>query len=131
MPSPENKTFKVYQASAGSGKTYTIVKEYLKLCLKSRASVANYSQILAITFTNMAANEMKDKVVKQLVSIINSSMEQAPAGMENDLINELIPSDKEMDWDINAIGEIRDAIQAQLVGRGFCTEQEFYPYIEE
>lgn len=89
MPSPENKTFKVYQASAGSGKTYTIVKEYLKLCLKSRASVANYSQILAITFTNMAANEMKDKVVKQLVSIINSSMEQAPAGMENDLINEL------------------------------------------
>lgn len=48
-----------------------------------------------------------------------------------DLINELIPSDKEMDWDINAIGEIRDAIQAQLVGRGFCTEQEFYPYIEE
>ncbi len=48
-----------------------------------------------------------------------------------DLINELIPFDKEMDWDINAIGEIRDAIQAQLVRRGFCTEQEFYPYIEE
>ena len=47
------------------------------------------------------------------------------------LINELIPSDKEMVWDINAIGEVRDAIQAILVGRGLCTEQEFYPYIEE
>lgn len=48
-----------------------------------------------------------------------------------DLINELIPSEKELEWDIEAIGEIRDAIQSQLVEKGFCTEQEFYPYIEE
>jgi hypothetical protein len=47
------------------------------------------------------------------------------------LINELIPSDKEMEWDIEAIGEIRDAIQAKLVDKNICTEQEFYPYIEE
>ena len=47
------------------------------------------------------------------------------------LIDELVPSDKEMEWDIEAIGEIRDAIQSQLVNRGLCTEQEFYPYIEE
>ena len=45
------------------------------------------------------------------------------------MINELIPSDKEMEWNIEAIGKIRDAIQFQLVERGFCTEQEFYPYI--
>jgi len=45
------------------------------------------------------------------------------------LINELIPSDKKMEWDIDAIGEIRDAIQSQLVERGMCTEQAFYPYI--
>ena len=36
----------VYQASAGSGKTFTIIKEYLKLCLKSKADIDNYSQIL-------------------------------------------------------------------------------------
>jgi hypothetical protein len=48
-----------------------------------------------------------------------------------DLINELIPSDKEMEWDIEVIGEVRDVIQAMLVGRGICTEQKFYPYIEE
>ena len=47
------------------------------------------------------------------------------------LINELIPSDKEMSWDIEAIGAVRDAMQSQLVKRGFCTEQEFYPYLEE
>lgn len=45
------------------------------------------------------------------------------------LINELIPSGKEMGWDIETIGEIRDAIQSQLIKRGFCTEQEFYPCI--
>ncbi|MBQ9295087.1 MAG: hypothetical protein IJ219_09230 [Bacteroidaceae bacterium] len=48
-----------------------------------------------------------------------------------DLINRLIPSDKEMGWDIEAIGEVRDSMQAQLVERGFCTEQAFYPFIEE
>ena len=34
-----------------------------------------------------------------------------------ELINKLIPSDKKMEWDIEAIGEIRDAIQAQFVGK--------------
>ncbi len=87
MPSQPNKTFKVVQASAGSGKTYTIVKEYLKLCLKNKAAIGNYSHILAITFTNMAANEMKDKIVRQLVDIINSG--QTPTDMEANLIDEL------------------------------------------
>lgn len=81
--------FKVYQASAGAGKTYTIIKEYLTLCLKSKDSTSRFSQILAITFTNMAANEMKAKIVKQLNSIIQSDPNEAPKGMEADLIKEL------------------------------------------
>lgn len=84
-----NNAFKVYQASAGSGKTYTIVKEYLALCLKSPADTDNYSQILAITFTNMAANEMKDKILRQLDDIIHSDLSLEPKGMEADLIKEL------------------------------------------
>ena len=51
------KNFKVFQASAGSGKTYTIIKEYLKLCLKSKNQVKNFQNILAITFTNASAND--------------------------------------------------------------------------
>ena len=47
------------------------------------------------------------------------------------LINELIPSNKEMEWDIELIGEVRDAILTKLVEKGLCSEQEFYPYIEE
>ena len=87
--SKETNSFKVYQASAGSGKTYTIVKEYLKLCLKDSDSTANFNQILAITFTNKAANEMKEKIVQQLNDIILSDPKQEPQGMEADLTKEL------------------------------------------
>ena len=64
--------FKVFQASAGAGKTFTLIKEYLKLCLKDEGSVANFRNILAITFTNAAANEMKAKIVNALCEIIDS-----------------------------------------------------------
>ncbi len=86
--------FKVFQASAGAGKTFTLIKEYLKLCLGSQGAVANYRNILAITFTNAAANEMKAKIVKALREIIDS-MEVDPKSMEAKLIEELgIPDDE-------------------------------------
>ncbi len=47
------------------------------------------------------------------------------------LISELTPSDKKMEWDIEFIGEVRGAILTKLVEKGICSEQEFYPYIEE
>ena len=87
--------FKVFQASAGSGKTYTIIKEYLKLCLQSEAHVANFRHILAITFTNAAANEMKAKIVKSLNEIISSKTLE-PGTMEADLVAELGISDLEL-----------------------------------
>ena len=83
---PPNKPFKVYQASAGAGKTYTIIKEYLSLCLASEAATQNYRHILAITFTNMAANEMKAKIVDHLNGILHSDPEQPPHDMEADLL---------------------------------------------
>ena len=89
MKNQSNKAFKVYQASAGSGKTYTIVKEYLSLCLESKASTSKYDQILAITFTNLAANEMKAKITDQLYDIINSDPNKEAEDMEADLIREL------------------------------------------
>ncbi len=57
--------FLIFNASAGAGKTYRLVRHYLKLCLQSRDSMA-FMHILAITFTNKAANEMKSRLVKQL-----------------------------------------------------------------
>ncbi|MCC7332940.1 MAG: UvrD-helicase domain-containing protein [Flavobacteriales bacterium] len=57
--------FAVYNSSAGSGKTFTLVKEYLKIALKTKDSNA-YRTILAITFTNKAAAEMKDRIIETL-----------------------------------------------------------------
>ncbi|MFN7014858.1 MAG: UvrD-helicase domain-containing protein [Bacteroidia bacterium] len=53
--------FTVYKSSAGSGKTYTLVKEYLKLAL-ANGQKDYYRYILAITFTNKASEEMKARV---------------------------------------------------------------------
>ncbi|MGY6649561.1 UvrD-helicase domain-containing protein [Wenyingzhuangia sp. IMCC45574] len=58
--------FKVYNASAGSGKTYTLVKEYLKVALRSEFE---FQKILAITFTNKAAGEMKQRVLGTLQDV--------------------------------------------------------------
>lgn len=57
--------FSLYDASAGSGKTYTLVKEYLKIILLAPKPDA-YRNILAITFTNKAVHEMKSRVVESL-----------------------------------------------------------------
>ncbi len=57
--------FKVYSSSAGSGKTYTLTKEYLKLALHSESDTY-FRSILAVTFTNAAANEMKDRIMSML-----------------------------------------------------------------
>ncbi len=57
--------FSLYDASAGSGKTYALVKEYLKIILLSGRNDA-YRNILAITFTNKAVHEMKSRVLESL-----------------------------------------------------------------
>ena len=74
--------FKLYTASAGSGKTYTLVKEYLTLCLSSDNS--SCKNILAVTFTNKAANEMKAKVLFFLDGFIND--DKKCNDMKNDIL---------------------------------------------
>ncbi len=69
--------FRVYNASAGSGKTFTLVKEYLKILLQS-SDLFLFQKILAITFTNKAANEMKERILLNLKDFSE--------GHENDLL---------------------------------------------
>ncbi len=63
-----SKNLVVYKASAGSGKTFTLVKEYLRLALETD-NPDYFKHILAITFTNKAATEMKQRVFKSLAEI--------------------------------------------------------------
>jgi ATP-dependent helicase/nuclease subunit A len=58
----------VYKASAGSGKTFRLVIEYLRLLMTDGN---NYRHILAVTFTNKATAEMKERVVEQLSHLAN------------------------------------------------------------
>ena len=63
------KQLKVYRSSAGSGKTFTLVKHYLTILLKSESPYA-FKEVLAITFTNKAAQEMKDRILYELQLMI-------------------------------------------------------------
>ena len=96
------QNFKMFQASAGSGKTYTIVKEYLKLCLGSPKQVDNFRHILAITFTNASANDMKAKIINHLNDIIESKTVKEHS-MEADLIGELGITDEELKRNAQAL----------------------------
>jgi ATP-dependent exoDNAse (exonuclease V) beta subunit len=82
MPVTASHNFIVYKSSAGSGKTFTLVKEYLKLALADKQTLTKaYKGILAITFTNKAASEMKWRIIKALKEI---SLET------NDMLTKLI-----------------------------------------
>ncbi|MBP5770217.1 MAG: UvrD-helicase domain-containing protein [Bacteroidaceae bacterium] len=58
----------VYKASAGSGKTFTLAVQYMKLLVLAQ-SEAEYAHILGVTFTNKATTEMKDRIISQLYGI--------------------------------------------------------------
>ena len=60
------KPLTVYKASAGSGKTFTLAVEYIKLLINNPQS---YRNILAVTFTNKATEEMKMRILSQLYGI--------------------------------------------------------------
>ena len=69
-----NSELIVYKASAGSGKTFTLAVEYIKLLISNPYA---YRNILAVTFTNKATTEMKERILGQLfgIAIADSSSE--------------------------------------------------------
>ena len=66
-PLAAGSDFIVLNASAGSGKTYSLVQHILLNALRPAQLHTAYQKILAITFTNNAADEMKARLLKQLL----------------------------------------------------------------
>lgn len=62
----QDAQYKIYSASAGSGKTYTLTKAYLLIILSSKYS-KSFKALLALTFTNKAVNEMKNRILDSLL----------------------------------------------------------------
>lgn len=59
-------SYTVINASAGSGKTYALVQKLLMICLRYPYQQHSIRNILALTFTNKAANEMKERILSWL-----------------------------------------------------------------
>ena len=81
-------SFAIYDASAGSGKTYALVKEYLKIILYSKKNDA-YRNILAITFTNKAVHEMKSRIVGSLSDFTKDEPSEKATALMQDLSKDL------------------------------------------
>ncbi len=85
--------FSIFSSSAGSGKTYTLTREYLKIAL-AHENPHYFRYILAITFTNDAANEMKARIIQALRAFaFPQNLDRAEAasyqGLQEDLAQTL------------------------------------------
>ncbi|MDX5438745.1 MAG: UvrD-helicase domain-containing protein [Pontibacter sp.] len=84
MPS----VFKIYSSSAGSGKTYHLTKEYLKLALHT-PNPDYYRSILAITFTNDAAAEMKERILAALRNFNDTNLPEKEKAKSESLLQSI------------------------------------------
>ncbi|MBS1977556.1 MAG: UvrD-helicase domain-containing protein [Bacteroidetes bacterium] len=90
IKSLDPRPYIIYRSSAGSGKTRTLAKEFLLLALSSEPGYLKH--ILAVTFTNKATQEMKDRIVRYLADFRD--------GRHNNLRDELL---KELGMDEPAL----------------------------
>jgi ATP-dependent helicase/nuclease subunit A len=74
-----SNTFQIYRSSAGSGKTRTLAKAYIKLALSGEPDAFRF--IIAVTFANKATQEMKERIVRYL--------DDFAKGRKNNLTDEL------------------------------------------
>ncbi len=88
------ETFTIFNASAGSGKTYQLVKNYLKLLLDPNSRI-DHGHLLAITFTNKAVGEMKERILGNL-QLFSQLANVEESSMAKELCNELSLSNEEL-----------------------------------
>lgn len=91
----EESNFKIYSASAGSGKTYALAKAYLTLLLSNDATV-KFRQILAITFTNKAVDEMKARILDNLNAFGQDTVPEKQKSLFQSLCDELSLTEEEL-----------------------------------
>lgn len=61
----------IYKASAGSGKTFTLAAKYTAFLLSGEEG--SHAHLLAVTFTNKATGEMKERILEKLYSIAHGN----------------------------------------------------------
>ncbi len=91
-------SFVIYKSSAGSGKTYTLTTAYLKLALEYPMA---FKQILAVTFTNKATQEMKERILLEMKRIKIGVNETGK--MDTDLLEKFKCDEKELSQRAGAV----------------------------
>ena len=133
---------KILKASAGSGKTYNLAREYIRLLMMSERPDA-YRHVLAVTFTNKATDEMKRRILKELNQLAkdpagspyrkdleklrakqtklkselnkcNTQYEKLNEEIANTLIGESIYSPQQLSLAMNKVQQNKSAIESQI-----------------
>ena len=117
----DNSRFIICRAAAGSGKTYTLVRQYLLLAFSAPESQLGqrFTHILAITFTNKAANEMKERILHELD---NMSKQGCNSPMGADIAQRLRLSDNRLR---QYASTVRQAILHNYSDLAVCTIDSF------
>ncbi len=93
--------FKIYRASAGSGKTYQLALNYIAIALQAPS---NFRHILAVTFTNKATREMKERII--------GFLDMLSEGKADDLSRQL---EKTLNYNKNKIRELARHTHADIL----------------
>jgi ATP-dependent helicase/nuclease subunit A len=94
-------TLNIYRSSAGAGKTHTLVSEYLGLALDNPEG---FSQILAVTFTNQATQEMKQRILVYLHGLAQG----APSQVADTLL-------RDKGWDMTFLQSRAQAVLSNIL----------------
>lgn len=123
--------FVICKAAAGSGKTFNLVKEYLKLALAGGPGRVDgrFRGILAITFTNKAANEMKTRIMDSLGEMAERGAEGSRMGT---VLLEKLNAERDLrlprltDADLRTMAaDLRSAILHRYSDLSVCTIDSF------
>jgi ATP-dependent exoDNAse (exonuclease V) beta subunit len=93
------QTLTLYKSSAGSGKTFTLVLEYLKLVLPEPGT---FRSVLAVTFTNKATEEMKTRIIRNLSELSDADSEDVKTQQVYRLLRAHFDAHGHRDLDIQA-----------------------------
>ncbi|MEN9742808.1 MAG: hypothetical protein RLZZ65_613 [Bacteroidota bacterium] len=89
MSENPTKALRVFAASAGSGKTHRLVLEYLKILLTDPNYRQKFRSIVAMTFTNKAANEMKERILQTLSGLAHpNKADKKSKALAKDLLDQ-------------------------------------------
>ena len=117
----DSSRFIICRASAGSGKTYTLVRQYLLLAFSAGENElpVRFKRILAITFTNKAANEMKERILHELDRMADTG---TASPMGKDIAEQLKLSDSTLRHHASIV---RQAILHNYSDLAVCTIDSF------